>query len=280
MPVSPKLSSSGNLRAVTNKFYAPGDQRAARVKDLFAAIAPRYDLINDLQSFGLHRLWKRRLLRLAKGQPGERALDICCGTGDVALALARQGLDVTGLDFSAPMLAVAQRRAEISNPKNIRFLQGDAQNLPFPDASFDIVTISYGLRNLADWETGLREMRRVAAPGARLLVLDFGKPANLLWRGIYFTPTSAASRAPARPASSPATPTRTPIFFANPSPHYAAQAGVDINSAKLQLTRTRIINLMGGIMSINYAEKAEVKAPAGTLFRTLCAASSPSPLVL
>ena len=90
-----------------NKFYEPGEKRAAKVNDLFAAIAPRYDLINDLQSFGLHRLWKRRLVKLAAVRVGHRALDLCCGTGDVAFALAEQGAEVVGLDFSEPMLAVA-----------------------------------------------------------------------------------------------------------------------------------------------------------------------------
>src|SRR5213083_3203483 len=94
-----------------NRFYAPGDQRAARVHDLFATIAVRYDLINDLQSFGLHRWWKRRLIQLAGVRPGEHALDLCCGTGDLAFALTRQGARVVGLDFSAPMLAVAQARS-------------------------------------------------------------------------------------------------------------------------------------------------------------------------
>src|SRR5882672_10220338 len=94
-----------------NKYYEAGGQRAAKVGDLFAAIAPRYDLINDLQSFGLHRWWKRRLLRLAAVQAGERALDVCCGTGDVTFALARAGAEATGFDFSEPMLAVARRRA-------------------------------------------------------------------------------------------------------------------------------------------------------------------------
>jgi len=95
---------------MANKFHEPGDQRASRVNDLFAAIAPRYDLINDLQSFGMHRYWKRRLIQLARVQPGERALDLCCGTGDIAFALARQGARVVGLDFNASMLAVAQTR--------------------------------------------------------------------------------------------------------------------------------------------------------------------------
>ena len=97
---------------MASKFYAPGIQRAARVGDLFATIASRYDLINDLQSFGLHRRWKRRLVRLANVRPGDRALDVCCGTGDIALALARRGAEVVGLDFSEPMLAVARERQQ------------------------------------------------------------------------------------------------------------------------------------------------------------------------
>src|ERR1043166_6080491 len=93
-----------------NKFLAYDESRADRVEQLFSRIAPRYDLINDLQSFGLHRLWKRKLIKLAAITAGSRALDLCCGTGDVAFALAAQGAKVTGLDFSAPMLAVAEER--------------------------------------------------------------------------------------------------------------------------------------------------------------------------
>src|SRR5881409_3362839 len=123
---------------MTNKFYVSGERRAARVNDLFGTIAPRYDLINDLQSFGLHRWWKRRSIQLASVRPGEHALDLCCGTGDLAFALARQGAQVVGLDFSAPMLAVAQARlrerplaASASNlpqpaSRNPQFLRGDA----------------------------------------------------------------------------------------------------------------------------------------------------------
>src|SRR5512141_1999856 len=93
-----------------NSYYQPGEQRAARVRDLFGRIAPRYDLLNDLQSFGLHRYWKRRVIRLAAPRPGERALDVCCGTGDLAFGLARCGAEVTGLDFSEPMLEVARKK--------------------------------------------------------------------------------------------------------------------------------------------------------------------------
>ncbi len=224
------------------------------MNDLFDTIAPRYDLINDLQSFGLHRRWKRRLIRLADGQPGERALDLCCGTGDVALALGRGGLEVAGLDFSEPMLAVANRRLNAGLPDaRVRFLKGDAQRIPFPDGSFDIVTISYGLRNLADWETGLREMARVARPGGRLLVLDFGRPDNELWRGMYFAYLKRL------------VPLLGRIFCGDADTHgyileslqdYVAQKGVADGMERLGMERVRIINLMGGIMSINYGVKA------------------------
>src|SRR5580765_4879070 len=110
---------------MANRFYDTGEQRSAKVRDLFAAIAPRYDLINDLQSFGLHRWWKRRIIRLARPQPGEPALDLCCGTGDLTLALARHGAQAVGLDFSAPMLGVAEQRAR-NTSTTPTFLRGDA----------------------------------------------------------------------------------------------------------------------------------------------------------
>jgi demethylmenaquinone methyltransferase/2-methoxy-6-polyprenyl-1,4-benzoquinol methylase len=239
---------------VTNKYYSPGDERAARVNDLFNTIAPRYDLINDLQSGGLHRYWKRRLIREAAGRPGERALDLCCGTGDVAFALARRGLDVAGLDFSAPMLAVANQRLKERFPDaRVNFLQGDAQQIPFPDNSFDIVTISYGLRNLADWETGLREMQRVARPGGRLLVLDFGRPDNAVWRGIYFAYLRHFVPVLGRIFCGDAD---THGYILESLMHYVAQKGVAAGMERLQLARVCVINLMGGIMSINYGEKA------------------------
>ena len=166
---------------MANKFYQQGRERAARVDELFSAIAPRYDLVNDLQSLGLHRLWKQRLMRLANAQPGSRVLDLCCGTGDVAGRFAERGARVVGLDFNEQMLAMAQKRAAAErNP--VHYLRGDALHLPFGNGQFDVVTVSYGLRNLADIEGGVREMCRVAKPGGRLLVLDFGKPRRPLLR--------------------------------------------------------------------------------------------------
>ncbi len=242
---------------MTNKFYAAGDQRAARVKDLFAAIARRYDLINDLQSFGLHRYWKRRLLKLAAARSGERALDLCCGTGDVAFALAREGLEVTGLDFSEEMLAVARERlaktAASPASRPIQFLRGDAQQIPFPDASFDVVTISYGLRNLADMTRGLSEMLRVTRPGGRVLVLDFGKPDNAVWRAIYFGYLRWFVPLLGRFFCGDP---ETHAYILESLLHYAAQRGVAAKMRELGFADTRVLNLMGGIMSINYGKKS------------------------
>jgi demethylmenaquinone methyltransferase/2-methoxy-6-polyprenyl-1,4-benzoquinol methylase len=245
---------------MANPFYDPGDQRAVRVKALFTRIAPRYDLINDLQSFGLHRVWKRRLVRLAQPQAGERALDVCCGTGDIALALAARGADTVGLDFNRPMLEIAQRRQDrlarrgcVPAPGRVEFMEGDAQQLPFPDAAFDIVTVGYGLRNLADWERGLQEMRRVARPGGRLLVLDFGKPDNAVWRAVYFgylrLVVPLLGLAVARSASAYA-------YILESLIHYPAQRGVAAKMTELGLAEVRIFNLLGGVMSINYGRRA------------------------
>lgn len=267
---------------MSNVYYAPGDARAAKVNDLFARIARRYDLINDLQSFGLHRRWKRRVADLAQVAPGARALDLCCGTGDLAFALARRGAAVTGLDFSPQMLAVAEGRekqaraggqgaegrgrrteggnqnrngpnpkSEIQNPK---FQQGDAQAVPFADNTFDIVTVGYGLRNLASWERGLEEMRRVARPGGRLIVLDFGKPSNAWWRAIYFAHLKMS------------VPLIGLLFCGDASAyayileslkHYPAQLAVAEKMRALKLANVRVINLLGGAMAINYGEKVK-----------------------
>ena len=247
---------------MANAFFDPGDQRAAKVRDLFSRIAPRYDLINDLQSFGLHRYWKRRVIQLACPHPGQRALDLCCGTGDLALGLVQHGAQVAGLDFSERMLAMARMRKSGSRSREPeqtqhaslgpRFVCGDAQRIPFSDNSFDIVTVGYGLRNLASWETGLREMQRVAKPGGRLVVLDFGKPDNAIWRGLYFGYLKLFVPCLGR------------IFCGNAGAyayileslkHYPAQQGVGAKMRELGLANVRVISLLGGVMSINYGEK-------------------------
>ena len=238
---------------MANSFYVEGEQRGAKVNDLFARVAPRYDLINDLQSFGLHRLWKRRLVQLAQPKPGTRALDLCCGTGDIGFALARRGAEVVGLDFSEPMLAVARRRAASSSLRVPEFMRGDAMAVPFPDNSFDIVTMGYGLRNLSRWENGLREMLRVAKPGGRVLVLDFGKPMNVLWRAAYFTYLRACvpvfGLAFARDAAAYA-------YILESLRHFPAQHGVAAQMRELGCHDVRVFEPLGGVMGLNFGVKA------------------------
>jgi len=226
-------------------YYQPGEHRAAEVRRLFGAIAPRYDLINDLQSFWLHRGWKRRLVELTAPKPDEYALDVCCGTGDIAAELARHGTTVYGLDFSAEMLAVGTRK----HAKPV-WIQADAQQLPFPDQSFDIVSVGYGLRNLPSWQLGISEMRRVAKPGGRLLILDFGKPPNPLWRALYFAYLRLAA------------PLHGQVFCGNAAAYayileslkdYPAQEGIAAELEKIGCTDVRTIDLLGGIMSIHFA---------------------------
>ena len=214
------------------------------MRKLFGTIAPRYDLINDLQSFWVHRLWKGRLIRLAAPRKGERALDVCCGTGDLAAALAGRGAMVCGLDFSAEMLSMARGKTP-----DVFWVQGDAQQLPFRDEGFDIVTVGYGLRNLADWRRGIHEMRRVTKPAGRLLILDFGKPRNALWRKMYFAYLRTAI------------PLHGRLFCGNAAAYayileslqnYPAQEGVATELKSIGCKEVQTINLLGGVMSIHF----------------------------
>jgi demethylmenaquinone methyltransferase / 2-methoxy-6-polyprenyl-1,4-benzoquinol methylase len=254
---------------MASTYFDPGDQRAARVHNLFSRIAPRYDLVNDLQSFGLHRYWKRRVTRLARPQPGERALDLCCGTGDLALALEGRGVRVTGVDFSERMLDVAERRTsrirtQAEGPPNhalrvahhaapsVHYVRADALRIPFCDNSFDIVTVGYGLRNLANWETGLHEMQRVAKAGGRLLVLDFGKPDNAIWRKLYFAYLRLFVPCLGRIFCGSAA---AYAYILESLQQYPAQHGLAAKMRDSGLVNVRIVSLLGGVMSINYGEK-------------------------
>ena len=144
------------------------------VRRMFDRIAPVYDAMNRLMTAGLDQRW-RRLAVAGAVRPGDRVLDVCCGTGDLALAAAESGGRVTGLDFSAPMLERARRKSSA-----IAWVEGDALALPFADGSFDAVTIGFGLRNLPNVERGLAELRRVLRPDGRLAILEITRPQGLL----------------------------------------------------------------------------------------------------
>ncbi|MBM5810606.1 MAG: bifunctional demethylmenaquinone methyltransferase/2-methoxy-6-polyprenyl-1,4-benzoquinol methylase UbiE [Gammaproteobacteria bacterium] len=155
-------------------------EKTARVRGVFDSVAGRYDLMNDLMSGGLHRLWKRFALTQTGLRPGQRALDVAAGTGDLSALLARQvgpaGLVVVS-DINREMLARGRDRLiDRGFTGNVTFVQANAECLPFADASFDCVTIGFGLRNVTDKDAALRSMRRVLRPGGRLLVLEFSRP--------------------------------------------------------------------------------------------------------
>jgi demethylmenaquinone methyltransferase / 2-methoxy-6-polyprenyl-1,4-benzoquinol methylase len=168
---------------------ASPEEKVRYIRGMFGAIAPRYDLANTLLSAGLHRWWKRITADLAALPAGGRAVDVCCGTGDLARLLARRagtkGL-VLGMDFSLEMLRVARQRAAAAGVDGMcRFVAADAHALPAADGTFDAATVGFGLRNVARPEAALREMWRVLRPGGRLAVLEFSVPQHRAVRRLY-----------------------------------------------------------------------------------------------
>jgi demethylmenaquinone methyltransferase/2-methoxy-6-polyprenyl-1,4-benzoquinol methylase len=159
------------------------ERKRRYVRTLFATIADRYDFITVALSYGQDRRWKRRLVDLLGPVHGDRVLDLATGTGDIAFALAEAGADVVGLDVTERMieLAHAKRHGRFS----IQFVVGDMLALPFPDSSFDAVTVGYGLRNVPDLSAAIDEISRVVRPGGRVLSLDFNRPSNRAVRAVY-----------------------------------------------------------------------------------------------
>jgi demethylmenaquinone methyltransferase / 2-methoxy-6-polyprenyl-1,4-benzoquinol methylase len=167
------------------------------VRRLFSTIADRYDLITVLLSFGLDRRWKRRVLDLAAPSAGRSALDLACGTGDIAFGLADRGASVVGLDVTHRMLQLAGHRAPTSDPGSPTpvFVQADMMALPFPDARFDIVTTGYGLRNVPELAPAIQEIHRVLRAGGTLVSLDFNRPSSAAVRAVYLGYLSAVGGA-------------------------------------------------------------------------------------
>jgi demethylmenaquinone methyltransferase/2-methoxy-6-polyprenyl-1,4-benzoquinol methylase len=156
--------------------------KAARVRGMFSAIAPSYDLNNRLHSLWRDQAWRRAAVRAAAVAPGHRVLDVACGTGDLTEAFARSpASEVVGLDFTPAMLEIARHKTAERQRRHpggppVRYVEGDAMNLPFEDASFDAVSIAFGIRNVSDPPKAIREFARVLKPGGRLVVLEFDRP--------------------------------------------------------------------------------------------------------
>lgn len=163
----------------------PEDDKEGLVKEVFSSVAARYDLMNDLMSAGVHRIWKDAMVEWLNPQPGWRCLDVAGGTGDIAFRIAdmassrggaaRKDIEVTVCDINAAMLGEGVRRAREKGEGAIEWVCGNAESLPFPDAHFDAYTIAFGIRNVTHIDAALREARRVLRPGGRFLCLEFSK---------------------------------------------------------------------------------------------------------
>jgi len=162
----------------------PVGDKARRVRNVFDSVADNYDLMNDMMSFGIHRLWKRYAINMAGLQPGQQVLDLAGGTGDLTRLMSPRvepGGHIVLSDINAAMLAVGRERLlDNGIHGNVTFAQANAEQLPFPDNSFDLVTMAFGLRNVTDKQRALGAIYRTLKPGGRLLVLEFSQPVTAL----------------------------------------------------------------------------------------------------
>ena len=242
-------------------YYLSGAERAEGVHRLFVKIAHHYDLINDIQSMGAHRIWKRRLVAeaeiyrsqqyLVNSQP-LHILDLCSGTGDIAIALAKKGFKVLGVDFSAEMLEIAKKRASQLSLSGLEWKESDVYSLQLPHSSFDLITCAYGLRNLADIPLAIERIYQWLKPGGVVLFLDFGKPNNVVLKSFFHLYLKLV----------------VPIFglllcgdakaysyILDSLEHYPAQKGVDEFLRKTGFSETGWDAFVGGTMCLSYATK-------------------------
>jgi demethylmenaquinone methyltransferase/2-methoxy-6-polyprenyl-1,4-benzoquinol methylase len=164
------------------------DKREVRIRRMFGEIAPRYDLLNHLLSLNVDRYWRRKTTNLVPPIGNAPILDLCTGTGDLAIAyhgVFGGHVPIVGSDFCHPMLVRAVEKTARKQLTGITFVEADAQQLPFPNNTFQIVTVAFGLRNVTDFRKGLAEMARVAQPGGRVAILEFSKPRHWLFGSMY-----------------------------------------------------------------------------------------------
>ena len=180
--------ADGHGNDPTNQAPAAGQPTPDRVRGIFARIASRYDLFNMLSSFGLDRLWRRRVARMSGAGANDDVLDIAAGTGDLALTVAhlQQPKTIVASDFVPEMLEVAERKFErYDGPTKLSIAVADAQALPFAEDAFNVATVAFGVRNFPDRAANFREVHRVLRPGGRYLVLEFSRPPSAIFRVLY-----------------------------------------------------------------------------------------------
>jgi ubiquinone/menaquinone biosynthesis methyltransferase len=230
---------------------ASPDAKAPYVRRLFHTIADRYDLITGLLSYGQDRRWKARLAALSGGAPGVRALDLACGTGDIAFALAARGARVTGLDITPRMLQLARRKPAAT--RAVTFVAGDMTALPFPAASFDVVTTGYGIRNVPRIEPALDEIRRVLRPGGLLLSLDFDRPRHALVRAVYLGYLTLVGSALGWLLHGDPDTYR---YIPESIKRYPGAAAVAAMLERTGFAESRVIPLLNGLIAINTARRS------------------------
>jgi len=221
------------------------DKQPGDVRRMFDAVARRYDLTNDVLSLGQDRRWRREVFDAVAPAAGELVLDLAAGTGTSSVPFAEAGATVVPCDFSLGMLQVGKR----ARP-TLPFTAGDGTRLPFADATFDAVTISFGLRNIVDPAAGLAEMRRVAKPGGRLVVCEFSHPVNAGFRKVYIEYLMKALPRVARTVSS------SPdayVYLAESIRAWPDQRGLAEMIRAAGWTRPQWRNLSGGIVALHRA---------------------------
>jgi demethylmenaquinone methyltransferase/2-methoxy-6-polyprenyl-1,4-benzoquinol methylase len=224
------------------------DKQPRDVAAMFDDVAERYDVTNDVLSLGQDRLWRRAVLKAVDAKPGERVLDIAAGTGTSSEPFADHGVHVVPADFSLGMLRVGKKRRD-----DLGFTAADAMRLPFADASFDAVTMSFGLRNVADIDAALREFARVTRPGGRLVVCEFSQPVNGAFRKVYSEYLMEALPRVARKVSSNP---ESYVYLAESIQAWPDQRALATRVAAAGWGSVEWRNLSGGIVALHRAVKS------------------------
>ena len=225
-------------------------QFAEQVNRMFDRVAKRYDLLNSLMTAGLHHAWRVRAAERTLLAPGDSVLDVCCGTGDLALELAKltsPGGHVVGCDFSEPMLDLAREKAAERGADGVRFEWADALELPYDEGRFDAVTVGFGLRNFADRDRGLAELARVLKPGGRLVVLEFTEPKRFPFSTFYSLWFDRIAPLLGRISNDP----QAYAYLAESVHSYPAPAAVAAKMEAAGLGQIRWLLLAGGILTIH-----------------------------